>query len=54
MAVEMRICWPTGGKHTQGSWHAVKPDADNVEKTVFDIMAKLGYLPRTTAASRCI
>lgn len=43
VAVEMRICWPTGGKHAQGSWHAVKPDADNVEKTVFDIMTKLGY-----------
>ena len=43
VAVEMRICWPTGGEHAQGSWHAVKPDADNVEKTVFDIMAKLGY-----------
>lgn len=43
VAVEMRICWPTGGKRAQGSWHAVKPDADNVEKTVFDVMAKLGY-----------
>lgn len=41
--VEMRICWPTGGKHAQGSWHDVKPDADNVEKTVFDVMAGLGY-----------
>lgn len=43
IAIEMRICWPTGGRRAQGSWHAVKPDADNVEKTVFDVMAKLGY-----------
>lgn len=43
VALEMRICWPTGGKHAQGSWHDVKPDADNVEKTVFDVMVKLGY-----------
>lgn len=43
VALEMRICWPTGGKHVQGSWHDVKPDADNVEKTVWDVMAKLGY-----------
>lgn len=43
ICVEMRICWPTGGTHPQGAWHAVKPDADNVEKTVFDVMARLGY-----------
>lgn len=41
--LEMRICWPTGGRHPQGAPHASKPDADNVEKTVFDVMAKLGY-----------
>lgn len=43
VAVEMRICWPTEGKRAQGSWHDVKPDADNVEKTVFDVMAGLGF-----------
>lgn len=43
ISVEMRICWPTGGRHPQGSPHAVRPDADNVEKTVFDVMAELGF-----------
>lgn len=43
VALEMRICWPTGGKHGQGDWHAVKPDADNVEKVVFDVLGKLKY-----------
>ena len=44
ISLEMRICWPTGGTHPQGAPHAVKPDADNVEKTVWDVMAALGYM----------
>ena len=43
IALEMRSCWPTEGKHPQGAPHDVKPDADNVEKTIWDVMAKLGY-----------
>lgn len=42
--VDMRICFPTGGRHPQGSPHAVRPDADNVEKTVFDILERFGFI----------
>lgn len=40
---QARICWPTEGKHGQGEPMTGKPDLDNVEKTLWDVMAKLGF-----------
>lgn len=43
IVAEVRICWPTGGNHAQGEPKDTKPDLDNVEKTLWDVMQKLGY-----------
>lgn len=40
---EVRICWPTNGEHSQGEPKDTKPDLDNVEKTLWDVMQKLGF-----------
>lgn len=43
LRVDMRICWPTNGKHAQGEPKVTKPDNDNTEKVVFDCLQRLGY-----------
>lgn len=43
LRVEMRICWPTEGKHRQGEPKVTKPDNDNTEKVVNDCLQRLGF-----------
>lgn len=43
VVAQARICWPTEGKHEQGEPMTNKPDLDNVEKTLWDVLAKLGF-----------
>lgn len=40
---QAKICWPTEGKHYQGEPMTNKPDLDNVEKTLWDVLAKLKF-----------
>lgn len=43
LRADLRLCWPTGGRHPQGSPKGTKPDLDNVEKTFWDVCEQLGY-----------
>ena len=43
VAVSLAICRPTEGKHDQGEPCTSKPDLDNWEKTILDVMAHVGY-----------
>ena len=36
-------CFPAGGKHMNGEYRITKPDTDNLNKALKDIMTKLGY-----------
>lgn len=49
LGVEMRICWPTDGRHAQGAAKVTKPDNDNVEKVVYDQLQSLGYFKDDSA-----
>lgn len=40
---DLRLCWPTDGKHPQGAPKDTKPDSDNVEKTLWDVCERLGF-----------
>ena len=43
LRADLRLCWPTLGKHAQGEPKDTKPDLDNSEKTFWDVCQKLGY-----------
>ncbi len=43
LKADLMLCWPTDGKHEQGSPKETKPDLDNTEKTVWDVCEKLGF-----------
>ncbi|MGO5315822.1 RusA family crossover junction endodeoxyribonuclease [Paraeggerthella sp. LCP19S3_G8] len=43
LRADLRLCWPTDGRHPQGTPKGTKPDLDNVEKTFWDVCQKLGY-----------
>lgn len=36
-------CFPIKGKHRDGDWRTSKPDTDNLQKLLKDVMTKLGY-----------
>lgn len=36
-------CWPCGEDHYDGEYKTTKPDTDNVEKMLKDVMEKLGF-----------
>ena len=36
-------CFPVKGKHRDGDWRTSKPDTDNLQKLLKDVMTKLGY-----------
>jgi len=36
-------CFPVTGKHTNGEYKTTKPDTDNLQKMLKDIMTSLGY-----------
>ena len=43
LSVELRVAWPSGGRHAHGEPKTTPPDSDNVEKVVYDCMERLGY-----------
>lgn len=43
LRADLKLCWPTGSKHPQGSPKDTKPDLDNVEKTLWDVLGGLGF-----------
>lgn len=36
-------CFPVTGKHYDGEWKTTKPDTDNLQKMLKDVMTNLGY-----------
>jgi Holliday junction resolvase RusA-like endonuclease len=36
-------CFPITGKHTNGEYKTTKPDTDNLQKLLKDVMTDLGY-----------
>ena len=36
-------CFPLTGKHRDGDWRTSKPDTDNLQKLLKDVMTRLGY-----------
>lgn len=36
-------CFPVKGKHRHGDWRTSRPDTDNLQKLLKDVMTKLGY-----------
>lgn len=43
LAADVRLCWQADSGHPAGSPKATKPDLDNVEKTLWDVMERLGF-----------
>ena len=43
--IHMTVIWgfPMKGKHQNGDWHISKPDLDNLQKALQDVMTELGY-----------
>lgn len=39
----VKWCFPLTGKHTDGEYKYTKPDTDNLNKALKDIMEELGY-----------
>ena len=36
-------CFPLKGKHRDGDWRTSKPDTDNLQKLLKDVMTRLGF-----------
>lgn len=43
LAADVRLCWAADSRHPAGSPKATKPDLDNVEKTLWDVLGRLGF-----------
>lgn len=41
--VIVKWLFPLKGQHRDGEWYTSKPDVDNLCKSLYDIMTKLGY-----------
>lgn len=43
--IRMTVIWgfPSSEKHQNGDWHTEKPDADNLQKALQDVMTELGF-----------
>ncbi len=39
----VKWCFPITGEHSDGEYKSTKPDTDNLEKLLKDIMTKLGF-----------
>ena len=39
----VKWCYPVKGSHRNGEWKTSKPDTDNSEKMLKDVMTELGY-----------
>lgn len=46
LAADVRLCWEADGKHPAGSPKDTKPDLDNLEKTMWDAMERLGFFAK--------
>lgn len=44
-ATQLQVCWmfPCGDNHESGAWKTTKPDTDNLQKMLKDIMTDLGF-----------
>ena len=40
LRLQVRFCWPCGGRHGQGEAMCDKPEADNLVKTFQDVLAR--------------
>lgn len=43
--IHMTVIWgfPSSKKHQNGDWHTGKPDLDNLQKALQDVMTELGF-----------
>ena len=39
----VKWCFPIKGRHRDGDWRTSKPDTDNLQKLLKDVMTSLGY-----------
>jgi len=39
----VKWCFPVTGKHKNGEYKSTRPDTDNLQKMLKDVMTKLGY-----------
>lgn len=39
----VKWCFPLTGNHENGEWKTTKPDTDNLQKALKDVMTKLGF-----------
>ena len=39
----VKWCFPTNGRHKDGSYKTTRPDTDNLQKMLKDCMTRLGY-----------
>lgn len=43
LAADVRMCWKADARHPAGTPKCTKPDMDNVEKTLWDVLERLGF-----------
>ena len=43
MQLIVKWCFPVSGKHSDGEYKTTKPDTDNLQKALKDIMTKLHF-----------
>lgn len=46
LAADVRLCWEADAAHPAGTPKATKPDLDNIEKTLWDVLGRLGFFER--------
>ena len=39
----VKWCFPCGSRHSNGDWRTTKPDTDNLQKLLKDVMTTLGF-----------
>lgn len=44
LGMELKICFRAAGKHHSGDPHISKPDLDNLEKTIGDVLQRIGAI----------
>ena len=43
LSLTVKWCFPKSGSHADGDYRTSKPDTDNLQKLLKDVMTKLGY-----------
>lgn len=46
LAADVRLCWEADAAHPAGTPKATKPDLDNIEKTLWDVLGRLEFFER--------